>query len=387
MAFPLPDKPSVAVLPFDNMSDDPAQEHFVDGMTDDLITDLSKVSGLFVIARNSTFVYKNQPVEIRRVAEALGVRYVVEGSVRRAGDTVRVNAQLIDATTGGHVWAERYDGEVADIFRVQDEFVRKIVEALQISLAPQEARQISQGQTNQIAARNAFQKGWELYLRFNAEDNAKAVSHLKKAVELDPEYGRAFAVLSLAYLRSAKHFSWGAALGLGNWDAYQAALRYLEQARKYPTALVHVFLSLDHLYSGRQEKAFNEAARAISLDPNEPEAHVVMAWVMITQGKPDAGRHQVDPAVVPQVRPQCRPASASRARLNLGNFMRTPALPDAVEQWSLTTLREKLIKIGAKIVRRGRYVTFQMAEVAIPRALFADILRRIDRLRPKPAPA
>ncbi|MER8439900.1 hypothetical protein NKH36_30620 [Mesorhizobium sp. M1312] len=119
MALPLPDKPSIAVLPFTNISSDAGQEYFADGMTDDLITDLSKVSGLFVIARNSTFIYRGKPVKISQVAEELGVRYVLEGSVRRAGEQVRVNAQLIDALTGGHVWADRFDGNVADIFAVQ----------------------------------------------------------------------------------------------------------------------------------------------------------------------------------------------------------------------------------------------------------------------------
>ena len=123
------------MLPFANMSSEAEQENFADGMTDDLITDLSKVSGLFVIARNSTFVYKGKPVKISQVAEELGVRYVLEGSVRRAGDKVRMNAQLIDALTGGHVWADRFDGDVADIFAVQDEFLRKIVEALQVTLS------------------------------------------------------------------------------------------------------------------------------------------------------------------------------------------------------------------------------------------------------------
>ncbi len=127
MAHPLPDRPSIAVLPFTNMSDDPAQEYFADGMTEDLITDLSKVSGLFVIARNSVFTYKGKAIEVRQVAEDLGVRYVLEGSVRRAGEQVRINAQLIDATTGGHLWAERYDGSLADIFGLQDQVARKIV--------------------------------------------------------------------------------------------------------------------------------------------------------------------------------------------------------------------------------------------------------------------
>ncbi len=134
MAFPLPDKPSIAVLPFANMSDDPDQEYFAQGMTDDLITDLSKVSGLFVISRNSTFAYKDSAVKIRQVAEELGVRFVLEGSVRRVGDEVRINVQLIDALTGGHVWAERYDRNLRDIFALQDEVVDKVVSALSVEL-------------------------------------------------------------------------------------------------------------------------------------------------------------------------------------------------------------------------------------------------------------
>jgi adenylate cyclase len=125
MAFPLPDKPSIAVLPFVNMSEDAKQEYFSDGITEDLITDLSKIGGLFVIARNSVFTYKNKPVQIRQVAEELGVRYVLEGSVRRAADMVRINAQLIDATTGGHLWAERYDGKMENVFALQDNITRR----------------------------------------------------------------------------------------------------------------------------------------------------------------------------------------------------------------------------------------------------------------------
>ena len=141
------------------MSDDPKQEYFTDGMTEDLITDLSKVSGLFVISRNSVFTYKGQSVKVRQVAEELGVRYVLEGSVRRSGDQVRVNAQLIDATTGGHMWADRYDGSVKDIFSVQDAFVREIVKELAVNLSEDEQIEIGLGQTSNIEAREIFQKG------------------------------------------------------------------------------------------------------------------------------------------------------------------------------------------------------------------------------------
>lgn len=134
MTYPLPDKPSIAVLPFVNMSGDPEQEYFSDGITEDLITDLSKISGLFIIARNSTFIYKGKPVKIRQVAEELGVRYVLEGSVRKAQKKVRINAQLIDATTGHHLWAERYDGKLDDVFALQDKVTQKIVKALAVKL-------------------------------------------------------------------------------------------------------------------------------------------------------------------------------------------------------------------------------------------------------------
>ena len=173
MAFPLPDKPSLAVLPFRNVGGGPEQDYFVDGLTDDLITDLSKVSGLFIIARDSVFPFKGRDAKVRDVAESLGVRYVVDGSVRRAGNTVRVNVQLVDALTGGQLWADRYDGGLDDIFAVQDKLVRVIVDALALKLSKDEEREIGRGQTNNVDAREAFQKGWERILRFTSEDNAR----------------------------------------------------------------------------------------------------------------------------------------------------------------------------------------------------------------------
>jgi TolB-like protein len=296
MAFPLPDRPSIAVLPFRNMSDDPEQEYFADGMTDDLITDLSKVSGLFVIARNSTFVYKNQPAEIREVAETLGVRYVVEGSVRRAGDTVRVNAQLIDAITGGHLWAERFDGGVENIFAVQDAFVREIVAALALNLSEGEQQAIAQGHTRNIDAREAFQRGWELYLRFTPEDNAKAVAHLEQAVELDPAYGRAYAALGLVYVRGCQ-WRWSESLGMSGGDAFRLARSNLAESENHPSSLTKVASSQIHLYNHRPEAAFTEAARAIALDPNDPEAYVAMGLATITGGRPEAGLEFVETAL------------------------------------------------------------------------------------------
>jgi TolB-like protein/class 3 adenylate cyclase len=195
MAFPLPDKPSIAVLPFDNISGDPEQEYFSDGMTDDLITDLSKISGLFVIGRNSTFAYKGKPVKIRQVAEELGVRYILEGSVRRDENMVRINAQLIDATTGGHLWAERYDEQMNNIFSLQDKITQKIVEALAVKLTIDEKEAIPKKETDNLEAYLTFRKGWQHYRRFTPEEFSEAIPLFEKAIELDPNYWRAYAAL------------------------------------------------------------------------------------------------------------------------------------------------------------------------------------------------
>ncbi len=201
MAFPLPDKPSIAVLPFTNMSDDPEQEYFADGITDDLITDLSKVSGLFVIARNSSFAYKGKTVTIRQVAEELGVRYVLEGSVRRAGDQVRINAQLIDAMTGGHLWAERYDRDQDDLFAMQDDVIEKIVSALAVRLTDTEQEQLTRIPTDNLEA-------YDYYLRaeqegfYNISSTGtfnRTLSFYKRAIELDPAFADAYA----GYARTA----------------------------------------------------------------------------------------------------------------------------------------------------------------------------------------
>jgi len=294
MELPLPDKPSIAVLPFANMSSEAGQQHFADGMTDSLITDLSKVSSLFVIARNSTFVYQGKPVKVSQVAEELGVRYVLEGSVQRVGDHVRVNAQLIDALRGGHIWADRFDGNVSDTFAAQDAFVAKIVEALQVTLTAGEKQTIASGKTKNISAKEAFDEGWSLYLKYSPEDIAAAITALKRATELDPQYGRAYAALALVYIRILdshwfKEFGsdWFKEFGSAR-EVWAKAQESLELAKRYPTSLSYTVVSyLDTMEGrGRLEEARRNADRAIALDPNDPEAHIGMAWVLICLGEP-----------------------------------------------------------------------------------------------------
>jgi len=196
MAYDLPEKPSIAVLPFVNMSGDPEQEYFSDGMTEDLITDLSKISDLFVIGRNSTFTYKGKPIKIRQVAEELGVRYVLEGSVRKVENTVRINAQLIDATTGGHLWSERFDEEMVNIFSLQDRITQKIAEALAVKLIIGEKETSPKRKTDSLEAYINFLKGWQHYRRFAPEEFLKAIPLFEKAIALDPNYWRAYSVLA-----------------------------------------------------------------------------------------------------------------------------------------------------------------------------------------------
>jgi len=181
------------------MSEDASQEYFADGMTEDLITDLSKISGLFVIARNTTFTYKGQTVAPRKVAEDLGVRYILEGSVRRAGDQVRINAQLIDATTGGHLWAERYDGGLSDVFALQDRVTGNIVEALAISLKPDEIAKSGRAETSNQEAYDAFLRGWAYYRQYTPRDVTRAIPHFERAIAVDPDYSRAYAALASIY--------------------------------------------------------------------------------------------------------------------------------------------------------------------------------------------
>jgi len=287
MAYPLPDKPSIAVLPFSNLSDDKQQEYFADGMTEDLITDISKVSGLFVIARNSVFTYKGKAVKVRQVAEELGVRYVMEGSVRRAGNQVRVNAQLIDATTGGHLWAERYDGSLDDVFSMQDKITRSIVKALEVTLTGQEQGNLAQLETTNPDAYDAFLRGWEHYRRTTPNDYTRAITYFEQAIELDPDYSRAHSALSVVYWSIASR-GWIKTTRYSYSQAYERARNSLKIAMRFPTALTHQVASeMAAYFRGSPDKALTEAGNAIALDVNDPAGHLAMATALMKSGKPN----------------------------------------------------------------------------------------------------
>jgi len=282
MAFKLPDKPSIAVLPFVNMSGDPEQEYFSDGITEDLITDLSQISGLFVIGRNSTFTYKGKTVKTRQVAEELGVRYVLEGSVRKADKRVRINAQLIDATTGHHLWAKRYDGQLDDVFALQDKITQKIVAALAVKLTGGELEQVTRKETDNIEAYDAFIKGWGHYLRHTPDDFAKALSYFEKAIELDPNYGRAYAAIARTYWSGSQlELKQITTMNVSWQEARMRAREYLKKAMKNPTSIAHTLSSEMNLAQRMYEEAIAETQRAIELDPNDSDSHLTMGKVLI----------------------------------------------------------------------------------------------------------
>lgn len=284
MVHELPDKPSIAVLPFANMSNDKSQEYFVDGMTDDLITRLANVSGLFVIARNSVFTFKSRNVKVQNVARELGVRYVLEGSVRRAGGKIRINAQLIDATTGGHLWAEIFDRDAGDIFVLQDEVTDKIVSALKVKLTDSEMQAIHPSYTDNVEAYDLYLKGrWE-FSSVNKTGNLAARAFFEKAVELDPGFANAYALLAWSYQRGYS-FGW-------DDDIHQSLATAEVLARKAVrlddrNSGAFRVLGIIQLYQRRHAEAVRSAERAVMLNPNDADSHAMLAFILTYAGFPE----------------------------------------------------------------------------------------------------
>jgi adenylate cyclase len=284
-ASALPDKPSIAVLPFDNFSRDPDQDYFSDGLTEDLITDLSQLSGLFVTARHAVFQYKGRTASPRQVAKDLGVRHVLEGSVRRAGNRIRVNAQLIDVATGFHLWAQRYDRDFEDIFDLQDEITHAIVAALQVHLTPRERASIARRYTDDLEAYDLFLQAREGFFRRTQEGAVQARTTLERAITLDPKFAAAYALLA-EICRSEWWYGWR--------DDEDALDRALELARKAVALddelpFAHMFLGWIHLWRKEHDQAIAEARRCLSLDPSNAEGHVRLGHILDHAGRPAEG--------------------------------------------------------------------------------------------------
>jgi adenylate cyclase len=270
MAFPLPDKPSVAVLPFDNMTGDPEQEFLSDGITEQIIAALSKISSLFVIARNSTFTYKGKPIKVQRVSEELGVRYVLEGSFQKSGDRVRITAQLIDAIKGNHLWSETYDRDLKDIFALQDDITKKILTGLQVKLTRGEQARVWAKGTDNFEAFLKYLQANESFFQVNVEKNAFARQMAKEAIALDPEYASAYALLGKTHAIDVLLGS-----STSPKDSMRQAMALMQKAIALDESSADAHSRLGSLYTmvGQLDKAIAEGERAVTLDPNYADAY------------------------------------------------------------------------------------------------------------------
>jgi adenylate cyclase len=292
-ALPLPDKPSLIVLPFVNLSQDPEQDYFSDGLTETLTGDLSKISSLFVIARNSAFTYKGKAVKVQDVGREMGVRYVLEGSVLKAANQVRINTQLIDATTGYHLWSERYDRPLQNILALQDEIVQKIVTTLKLQLTLQEQGHIVRKRTENLEAYDFFLRGQEYFWRLTKETNAPARQLYEKAVALDPQYAEAYAHLSWTY-----YTEW-----LSRWSVdpqtLEQALALAQKAVALDDSLPFAHSLLGKVYAQQQQydRAIAEGERAIALDPNNADSYAQHAEVLGYAGRPEEALRAAEQAM------------------------------------------------------------------------------------------
>jgi adenylate cyclase len=300
IALPLPDGPSIAVLPFQNASSDAGHDYFADGITEDILTDLAKVPGLFVIARNSAFYYKDRLVPTRQVAEELGVRYVLEGTVRRRAErAVRINTQLVDGATGGQIWADRYDLAVGELFDLQDHVTRQIVGALATNIPGLGAYVPPPTHPPSFAVYDHYLKGWAHYRVGTIDDLGMAIEYLELSIASDPGYARAHAALAAVYAtlldknRASSSNLWTERLGIWHDDAVERERTHLQLALEAPDSLAHQVASTRAIRQARHQDALDEASRAIELNPNDPVGYKAMSAALIYAGRSADAAEQI----------------------------------------------------------------------------------------------
>jgi adenylate cyclase len=365
----IPDKPSIAVLPFVNMSGDPEQEYFSDGMSEEIITGLSKIPEMHVIARNSSFVYKEKPVKAQQVGKELGVRYVLEGSVRKAGNRIRVTAQLIDTVTGYHLWAERYDRELNDIFALQDEISMKILTCLQVELTDGEQALIGQGSTSNLEAWGYAVRSSGVLESGTKEGIMKARALLDQAVALDSQYVNAWVGLALTHWFEAR-FGWSDSPTESIKQTSIIAEKVLSLDATNPE--VHALLGCIHLYLREYEQAIQEAERAVALGPSHAFVHSVAAHILRFSGKYDQALALVKKAM------RLQPYLPSWYLMELGMSYycigRYEEAKDAAEQFRhLAQSRDEEILWAAYIILTMSYIRLGRDQDA--RRAVADLIR------------
>ncbi|HEV8390913.1 MAG TPA: adenylate/guanylate cyclase domain-containing protein [Dongiaceae bacterium] len=278
----LPDKPSIAILPFTNMGSDPEQEYFADGISEDIITALSKWRWLFVIARNTSFVYKGKAVDIKQVGRELGVRYVLEGSVRKAGNRLRITAQLIEAATGTHIWSERYDRDLTDAFEVQDEISQSVVGAIEPELGQVERRRAVRTSTETMNAWDHYMRGSWWFFQFNADSCIQAERAMRRAIELDPTFPPGHIGLARVFTQKLV-FEWSQDVEADRQALYASARRAVELDDK--DAYAHYILAWGSLLTGRLEDAISEAQKSIDLTPNFALGYYMLGVARVFSGR------------------------------------------------------------------------------------------------------
>jgi adenylate cyclase len=360
---PLPDKPSIAVLPFANISGDPEQEYFSDGITEELITDLAGVPELFVISRNSAFTYKGRPVKVRDVGRDLGVRYVLEGTVRKVEGRVRITAQLIDATSGFHLWSERYDRELSDILTLQSEISQQILVALKLELRDAALERITRRSTRDLEAHDTWWRGQAHYLRFTREDNLEARYLFERAIAQDPDFAAAHALAGFTYFNEYA-LAWNLDPALLD-RAAELAQRALALDPSIPPA--HGLWSLVNLSRDRPAEAVAAAERAVELAPNFEFPHLVLGMALARQGRFAAAMQSVARAL------RLNPKTPSGAWVMVAyiNFA-AGRTDEAVELWEQVRAANPDMVL-ARIPLAALYESWGRHEEA--RALAQEILR------------
>jgi adenylate cyclase len=332
MAYPLPEKPSIAVLPFKNLSGDPEQEYFSDGLTEEIITTLSKTPKLFVIARNSTFTYKDKPVKVQQVSEELGVRYVLEGSVRMSKDQIRITAQLIDALTGHHLWAERYDRKFEDIFAIQDEITMKILAGLQVKLTEGERMTSFAMKTKNIDAYLKALKSNEYFIRHTRENNIRSRQLAQEVIDLDPEYFLGWLLLAHTHLMDV-HIGWTDSPKESIEKAVELTYKAEEIAGE---EMYHVWAWISWL-DRQYDKAISKMKKAIAGDHNNDLFHMHLGQILVFGGRPQDG------------------IVAIQRAMRLNPFYPTWYLCILAEAYELTDRYNEAIEAYEGVLRRGDY--------------------------------
>ena len=352
--LPAPDteNPSIAVLPFTNMSGDPEQEYFVDGITEDIITDFSRLSNLTVIAWNTSASFKGDAVQPQQVGKELGVAYVLDGSVRKSGNRLRITAQLLDAENGNHIWAERYDRKLTEVFELQDEVTKKIVNALAIRLTAAEKETLGQTSTNNIAAYDAFLRGQQYSLQRTKEGNESARDAYRHAIELDPTYARAYGALAVSLTRGFRN-AW---IDLTLEEARARALELVQKAVALDRSSPQVYWALGYVYlnSEQYDDASSAAKQAVELAPNYADGFGLLAFVNYVQGNMEEAIRYTQKAMA--LNPYYTyeyPLNLGRSYYTLGRYAEAiEALQEALEHNQ--NAQAPRLFLAASYVRLGR---------------------------------